>query len=110
MAIVIVVVAVALGVALIVPRLRRLIRAKIAPSLSEAWSQVKTLMTEPRKLVEMVGGAFMAQMLIILCTGASLHAFGDQLPLATIIVILTSASMIGGVSPVPGGWGWSRPE
>ena len=105
LAIVIVVVAVALGVALIVPRLRRLIRAKIAPSLSEAWSQVKTLMTEPRKLVEMVGGAFMAQMLIILCTGASLHAFGDQLPLATIIVILTSASMIGGVSPVPGGMG-----
>jgi uncharacterized protein (TIRG00374 family) len=104
-AIVVLIVAVVVGVALIVPRLRRMARAKIAPTLSDVWSQLKTLMTEPLKLVEMIGGAFCAQFLIILCTGASLHAFGQHLPLSTIIVILTTASMVGGVSPVPGGMG-----
>ncbi|MGP0031588.1 MAG: lysylphosphatidylglycerol synthase domain-containing protein [Acidimicrobiales bacterium] len=103
--IIVVVGAVAVGVALLVPRLRRMIRAKIAPSLSQAWNQVRLLMTQPRKLVEMIGGAFMAQVFVIVCTGASLHAYGEHLPLATIIVILTTASIVGGVSPVPGGMG-----
>ena len=103
--IVIVVVGVLVGVALIVPRLRRMAKDKIAPTFSDMWRQIKVLMTQPRKLVEMIGGAFSAQFLIILCTGMSLHAFGQHLSLATIVIILTTASMLGGVSPVPGGMG-----
>jgi len=101
----VVLVAIVAGLALVVPRLRRMARDKLAPTLTQVWGQIKVLMTEPRKLVEMIGGAFFAQFLIILCTGASLHAFNEHLPLATIIVILTTASMIGGISPVPGGMG-----
>jgi Lysylphosphatidylglycerol synthase TM region len=33
------------------------------------------------------------------------HAFGDHLGLATLIVVLTLSSMLGGLSPVPGGMG-----
>ena len=40
-----------------------------------------------------------------LALGASLHAFGDRLGLATMLVVLTLGSMLGGVSPVPGGMG-----
>jgi uncharacterized membrane protein YbhN (UPF0104 family) len=104
-AIIILAIALVVGVALAVPRWRRRARAKLAPKASEVWAQVKTLMTRPIKLAEMVGGALCAQLLIVLCMGASLHAFGQHLPLATIIFILTTASMVGGISPVPGGMG-----
>jgi uncharacterized membrane protein YbhN (UPF0104 family) len=104
-ALIVLLVAVLLGMVLAVPRLRRVVRARLAPTVTDVWKQVKTLLTQPRKLVEMVGGALAAQLLIALCLGAALHAFGDRLPLATLIVVLTAASMLGGVSPVPGGMG-----
>jgi uncharacterized protein (TIRG00374 family) len=47
----------------------------------------------------------MAQIFVALALGAALHAFGDHLGLATLLVVLTLASMLGGVSPVPGGMG-----
>ncbi len=104
-ALIVLIVLVLLGVVLAVPRLRRVARAKLAPTVTDVWKQVKTLLTQPRKLVEMVGGALAAQLLVALCLGAALHAFGDNLPLPTLIVVLTAASMLGGVSPVPGGMG-----
>jgi uncharacterized protein (TIRG00374 family) len=35
----------------------------------------------------------------------SLRAFGDHLPLPTLIVVITVAGIVGGVSPSPGGMG-----
>jgi len=43
--------------------------------------------------------------LVALALGAALHAFGQQLSLASLIIVLTLGSMIGGISPVPGGMG-----
>ena len=40
-----------------------------------------------------------------LALAASLRAFGDHLSLATLIIVITLASMIGGIAPVPGGMG-----
>jgi uncharacterized protein (TIRG00374 family) len=105
LAIILLIAAVAVGAGFMVPRLRRLARAKLAPTLNDIWNQLKLLLTQPRKLLQMFGGAVAAQLLIALCLGASLHAFGDHLSLPTIIVILTTASILGGVSPVPGGMG-----
>ncbi len=39
------------------------------------------------------------------CLGASLHAVGESASFATLIVVITLASMIGGAAPVPGGAG-----
>ncbi len=63
------------------------------------------LATHPRNLIEIFGGNLAAQLLVAMALGASLHAFGDHLGLATIIVVLTLGSMLGGISPVPGGMG-----
>ena len=38
-------------------------------------------------------------------SATALHAFGEHLGLAALLVVLTLASMLGGVSPVPGGMG-----
>jgi uncharacterized membrane protein YbhN (UPF0104 family) len=101
----VVAVGVALGLVFAVPRWRRLAAAKLRPKASEVWSHLKLLAGHPRNLVEIFGGSAAAQIFVALALGASLHAFGDGLNLATLIVVLTLGSMLGGISPVPGGMG-----
>jgi uncharacterized membrane protein YbhN (UPF0104 family) len=103
--VVIVLVGVALGLVFAIPRWRRLAAAKLRPKTSEVWSHLKLLAGHPRNLVEIFGGSAAAQILVALALGAALHAFGDGLNLATLIVVLTLGSMLGGISPVPGGMG-----
>ncbi|MGA3149077.1 MAG: lysylphosphatidylglycerol synthase transmembrane domain-containing protein [Acidimicrobiales bacterium] len=101
----VVVVGVAAGLVLAIPRWRRLAAEKLRPKASEVWSHLKLLATHPRNLVEIFGGNVAAQIFVALALGASLHAFGDHLGLATLLVVLTLGSMLGGISPVPGGMG-----
>ncbi|HEY5245196.1 MAG TPA: lysylphosphatidylglycerol synthase transmembrane domain-containing protein, partial [Acidimicrobiales bacterium] len=97
--------AVLLGAVLIVPRLRRVARDTLRPKLSEVWAHLRILAKHPRNMVEIFGGAILAQLLVAMALGAALHAFNQHLGLAQLLVVLTLASMIGGLSPVPGGMG-----
>jgi uncharacterized membrane protein YbhN (UPF0104 family) len=101
----VVVVGVALGLVFAVPRWRRLAAAKLRPKASEVWEHLKILAGHPRNLVEIFGGSAAAQIFVALALGTALHAFGDHLGLATLILVLTLGSMLGGISPVPGGMG-----
>jgi len=101
----IVVVGVVLGLVLAVPRWRRLAAAKLRPKASEVWAHLKILSTHPRNLVEIFGGEIGGQVLVALALGTSLHAFDEHLSLAALLIVLTLGSMLGGVSPVPGGMG-----
>jgi uncharacterized membrane protein YbhN (UPF0104 family) len=101
----VIVVGVALGLVFAVPRWRRLAAAKLRPKASEVWDHLKILATHPRNLVEIFGGNVAAQLFVAMALGASLHAFGQHLGLATLLVVLTLGSMLGGISPVPGGMG-----
>jgi len=101
----VVVVGVAAGIFLAIPRWRRAAAQKLRPKASEVWAHLKVLAAHPRNLVEIFGGNVVAQIVIAMALGAALHAFGDHLGLATLLVVLTLASMLGGVSPVPGGMG-----
>jgi uncharacterized membrane protein YbhN (UPF0104 family) len=93
------------GLIFAIPRWRRLAAAKLRPKVSEVWGHLKILSTHPRNLVEIFGGEVGAQVLVALSLGAALHAFGQHLSLASLIIVLTLGSMIGGISPVPGGMG-----
>ena len=55
---VVVVVAVVAGLALAVPRLRRLAAAKVLPRVRDVWGNLKAVASSPRKLVLLLGGAF----------------------------------------------------
>ena len=101
----IVVVGVLVGLLLAVPRWRRLATAKLRPKASEVWGHLKVLSTHPRNLVEIFGGEILGQLLVAMALGTSLHAFGQQLSLAALLIVLTLGSMLGGISPVPGGMG-----
>ena len=103
--IVIIAVGVAVSLVTLIPRLRRLASARVRPHLVQMWADVKTIATEPRKIVYVLAGSVLSQLFVALALGASLHAVGEQASLATLLVVITAASMIGGAVPVPGGMG-----
>jgi len=102
---VVVVVAVVTGLLLAVPRLRRLAAAKVLPKARDIWGNLKQVASSPRKLVLLVGGSFAQELLVAMALSVSLRAFGDHLRLPTLIVVITLAGIIGGISPSPGGMG-----
>jgi len=96
---------IAIAVVTLVPRLRRLASSKVRPVLVSIWSNVKRIATEPRKIAYIAAGSVLAQLLVAAALGAALHAVGQRASLATILVVITLASIIGGAVPVPGGLG-----
>ena len=107
---IIVLVIVLIGVALAIPRLRRLAADKARPKLRQIWADLKVLATRPFKLVELVGGAISGQVMVALALGAALHAFGQHLSLATIFIVITLASMLGRRVPgARGAWASWKP-
>ena len=96
---------IAVALVTLVPRLRRLASRRIRPHLARIWANVKTIATEPRKIFYILAGSILAQLLVATALGTSLHAVGQRASLATLLVVITLASVIGGAVPVPGGLG-----
>ena len=102
---VVVVVAVVAGLALAVPRLRRLAAAKLRPKVRDIWGNLRQVANSPRKLVLLVGGSFAQELVVAMALSVSLRAFDDHLRLPTLIVVIFLAGILGGISPSPGGMG-----
>ena len=94
-----------IGVALAVPRLRRLAASKLRPKVRDIWGNLKQVASSPRKLVLLVGGSFAQELAVAMALSVSLRAFDDHLRLPTLIVVIFLAGFIGGISPSPGGMG-----
>ena len=93
------------GVALGVPRVRRLAAEKMLPQVRSVWSNLKQVAASPGKLLLLVGGSLGQRLLIAMALSVSLRAFGDHLRLPVLIVVITLAAFVGGVAPSPGGMG-----
>jgi uncharacterized membrane protein YbhN (UPF0104 family) len=102
---VVVLVALLAGLVLAVPRLRRLAAEKIVPRARDVWANLTRVASSPRKLVLLLGGSFATELLVAMALSVSLRAFDDHLRLPVLIVVITLAAIIGGVSPSPGGMG-----
>jgi undecaprenyl-diphosphatase len=102
---VVVAVAVAAGLFLAVPRLRRLAAAKLRPKARDIWGNLRQVASSPHKMVALVGGSFGQELLVVMALSVSLRAFGDHLALPTLFVVITLAGIVGGISPSPGGMG-----
>jgi glycosyltransferase 2 family protein len=93
------------GLALAVPRLRRRAADALRPKVRDIWGNLKQVASQPRKLVLLVGGSFAQELLVAMALSVSLRAFDDHLHLPVLIVVISLAATIGGVSPTPGGMG-----
>ncbi len=102
---VVVLVGLVAGLALAVPRFRRLAAEQVRPRVRGIWGNLKEVARSPRNLVLLVGGSFAQELVVAMALSVSLRAFDDHLRLPTLIVVITLAGIIGGISPSPGGMG-----
>lgn len=96
-----------IGVILAIPQLRRSAREKWWPPVVRGFRNVWSVLSSPRKLGMVFGGAVGAQILYSLALGAALAAYGagGQLSFAELVFINTSAAFLASLIPVPGGMG-----
>lgn len=96
-----VLVAIAIVVVLAVPKLRHV----VASTVKEVVLELKGSLTDPSRAAKLMGGILARKLLFALSLASLLHAFGEPLPLATVIFVNTAVSWFAGVFPVPGGIG-----
>jgi uncharacterized membrane protein YbhN (UPF0104 family) len=87
------------------PAGRRLIRARVSPTLGQVLPRLLEVAQQPGKLARGVGGALLLSTAYILCLAACVAAFGRSVPVASIAVVYLTGSAIGSIMPTPGGLG-----
>jgi uncharacterized membrane protein YbhN (UPF0104 family) len=92
-------------VAMALPRGRRLLRARLVPTLGQVLPRLLDLVQSPRKLAEGIGGALGLTLVYVLCLAASVRALGGAVPITSIAVVYLTGSALGSVAPTPGGLG-----
>jgi glycosyltransferase 2 family protein len=102
---VVVLVGLVAGLALAVPRLRRRAADALRPKIRDVWGNLRQVASQPRKLVLLIGGSFAQELVVAMALSVSLRAFDDHLNLPILILVISLAATIGGVSPTPGGMG-----
>ena len=88
-------------IVLAVPKLR----ARVVPGVRGALSGLWSVARDRRKRMEVFGGSIGAELLYALSLGATCLAYGVDLNLAQLIFINSSAALLSGIVPVPGGIG-----
>jgi uncharacterized protein (TIRG00374 family) len=63
------------------------------------------VLRHPRKVVLLLGGNLIAQVMLAIILGVCLRAFGHSASLAALILVNTFVSLFAGFMPVPGGVG-----
>ena len=63
------------------------------------------MLLHPKKVLLLLGGNLIAQVVLAIILGVCLHAFGYSASLAELILINTFVSLFAGFMPVPGGVG-----
>ena len=88
-----------------VPAGRRVLRARVSPTLGQVLPRLLDVAQQPRKLALGIGGALLLSLSYILCLAACVAAFGRSVPIASIAVVYLTGSAIGSAVPTPGGLG-----
>jgi uncharacterized membrane protein YbhN (UPF0104 family)/tRNA A-37 threonylcarbamoyl transferase component Bud32 len=86
---------------LTVPKLRE----KVLPPVRSALSSLWTVIRDRRKRLELFGGSIAAELLYSLALGATCLAYGIHLNIAQLVFVNSSAAVLSGLVPVPGGIG-----
>jgi uncharacterized protein (TIRG00374 family) len=102
---VVAVVLVVIGVAIGIPKLRRLVVGFIKPQLGKIRDSLRDLMHNPLRLLVMVVGSAILTLSYIGALWASIQAFGGGIPIAGIAVVFLAGASIAAAAPTPGGIG-----
>jgi glycosyltransferase 2 family protein len=91
--------------ALAIPPSRRLLRARVVPTLEQVLPRLLDVAQNPRKLAEGLGGALLLTATYVLCLAASIRAVGGSVPLTSVTLVYLTGSALGATAPTPGGLG-----
>ena len=64
-----------------------------------------SVLRRPKKVILLLGGNLIAQVMLAIILGLCLRAFGQTASLAALILVNTFVSLFSGFMPVPGGVG-----
>ena len=92
-------------IVLAIPAGRRLLRARVAPTLEQVLPRLLSMLQQPRKLAQGVGGALLLTACYIFCLAACVLALGGHIALTSAAVVYLTGSALGAVVPTPGGLG-----
>jgi uncharacterized membrane protein YbhN (UPF0104 family)/tRNA A-37 threonylcarbamoyl transferase component Bud32 len=81
------------------------VRARVLPGVRDALHGLWNVARVRRKRMEVFGGSIASELLYALALGATCLAYGVHLNVWQLIFINTSASVLSGLVPVPGGIG-----
>lgn len=101
-------IAIALGVVIAgiiivmsIPKLRNL----IVPPVKAGFDSVKAIVSSPRALGAIFGSEVLDRLIGALALGATMAAFGAQIPFAALVFVSVGTGLLAGLAPVPGGIG-----
>jgi len=98
-------IAVALVVSAVIVLALPKVRAKVMPGVRSTLSSLWIVARTRRKRMAVFGGAIASELLYALALGATCLAYGVDLTLPQLVFVNTSASVLSGLIPVPGGIG-----
>jgi uncharacterized membrane protein YbhN (UPF0104 family) len=101
----VVVIALVVGIAFVIPKIRQLVVSRFAPRLATAWGNVRLIAQTPAKLARIFGGAAVTQLMMALGLEFALYAVHSSAPFGGLLIVCTFTALIGGMAPVPGGMG-----
>jgi uncharacterized membrane protein YbhN (UPF0104 family) len=81
------------------------IRGRVVPELRSALAGLWNVARDRHKRLEVFGGSLAAELLYALALGATCLAYDVDLDLGQLLFVNTSAALLSGLVPVPGGIG-----
>lgn len=104
-AVVVVVVAVVIAAGGLAVYLVESLRTRVANTLGEVGGALRGLFREPRRAIVLFSSNFFSQLTLAITLWLMVRAFGLQISMATALVIVVTAFLLGGLAPTPGGIG-----
>jgi uncharacterized membrane protein YbhN (UPF0104 family) len=93
------------GLIFVTPRVRHFIWHKVKPQIDSAKADVSRIWHKPKNLVVLFVANAIGQTLSATALWLCLQAFGQDVPLPTLLLLNTIGSLFGGLAPIPGGMG-----
>lgn len=95
----------AVGAALLVPRVRRWVAVRTLPVWRQTWPRLVRLLSQPRRFAIAAAGNLLMTLSYLGAFWASLAAFGQDLSLIDLALIYLVGNAAGALIPTPGGLG-----
>src|SRR5690606_7989681 len=94
-----------IGIAMLVPRLRRWLGTAVRPRLEEVVADLTALAREPARLALIVAGCGITTLGAALALWASIEAFGGDTSFVTVTIVTMIGGTLASAAPTPGGIG-----